>query len=55
MGIWVELGVFGLALAFGLWQLHDVGQERRKRAAQKQAEQAQVPASAENGEADRPH
>ncbi len=24
MGIWIELGVFGLALAFGLWQIRDV-------------------------------
>ena len=24
MGIWVELGVFILALAFGLWQIRDV-------------------------------
>lgn len=36
MGIWVELGVFVLALAFGLWQIHDVKQAqaatRRQRA-----------------------
>lgn len=24
MGIWIELGVFAIALAFGLWQIHDV-------------------------------
>ena len=24
MGIWVELGIFGLALAFGWWQIRDV-------------------------------
>ncbi|MDI9330462.1 MAG: hypothetical protein QM527_03950 [Alphaproteobacteria bacterium] len=24
MAIWVELGIFGLALAFGLWQIRDV-------------------------------
>jgi hypothetical protein len=24
MGIWIELGVFFVALAFGLWQLRDV-------------------------------
>ena len=28
MGIWVELGIFGLALAFGLWQIHDVKKAR---------------------------
>ena len=38
MGLWIELGIFVLVLAFGLWQIHDVGQERRKRAAQKEAE-----------------
>jgi hypothetical protein len=36
MGIWIELGIFVLVLAFGLWQIHDVGQERRKREAAKQ-------------------
>ena len=38
MGIWIELGIFGLVIAFGLWQIHDVGLERKKRAAQKKAE-----------------
>lgn len=40
MGIWIELGIFGLVLAFGLWQIHDVGQERRKTQARKDAERA---------------
>jgi hypothetical protein len=31
VGIWIELGVFAIVLAFGIWQLHDVGMERRKR------------------------
>ena len=31
MGIWVELGIFGLALAFGIWQIRDVAKERAKR------------------------
>jgi hypothetical protein len=31
--MWIELGVFAIVLAFGIWQLHDVGLERRKRAA----------------------
>ena len=39
MGIWIELGVFVLALAWGLWQLHDLKQERRKRE-QRQREEA---------------
>jgi hypothetical protein len=47
MGIWVELGIFGVALALGLWQIHDVRQERRKREAQKstaEPPQAEKPA-----------
>lgn len=24
MGIWLELGIFIVVIAFGLWQLHDV-------------------------------
>ncbi|MEK0416707.1 MAG: hypothetical protein RI949_713 [Pseudomonadota bacterium] len=30
MAIWIELGVFVLALAFGLWQIHDVKKAREK-------------------------
>ncbi len=43
MGIWVELGIFVLAIAFGLWQIHDVKQAReatrRQREREAQAEQ----------------
>jgi len=31
MGIWIELGLFVLVLAFGLWQIRDVKKERAKR------------------------
>lgn len=31
MGIWIELGIFGLVLVFGIWQIRDVANERRKR------------------------
>lgn len=48
MGIWIELGIFLLVLLFGLWQIHDVGQERRKRQAQKDA--ANPPAAAQPGD-----
>ena len=44
MGIWVELGIFVLALAFGLWQIRDVKKamaEREK--AQKEASQKKEP------------
>ena len=41
MGIWAELGIFALALAFGLWQLWDVRkareQSRRQRGEKKSA------------------
>ena len=29
--MWFELGIFGLALAFGFWQLQDLKREARKR------------------------
>lgn len=28
MGIWLELGIFLLVIAFGLWQIHDVKKAR---------------------------
>ena len=37
MGIWIELGVFLLALAFGLWQIHDV-KKAREASARRRAE-----------------
>jgi hypothetical protein len=40
MGMWIELGIFVLVLAFGLWQIHDVGLERQKRTASKQTSKA---------------
>ncbi len=52
MGIWIELGIFILVLAFGLWQIHDVKQERRKREARKDA--AKEPAGpCRNAESDK--
>ena len=39
MGIWVELGVFVLALAFGLWQIHDVKKAREASRRRRQAEE----------------
>ncbi len=50
MGIWVELGIFGLALAFGLWQLYDVKQareetrRRKEQALEQEREQAKAQA-----------
>ena len=42
MGIWVELGIFGLALAFGLWQIHDVKKAREATRRQREREQEQA-------------
>ena len=31
MGIWLELGVFGLVFLFAIHQFHDLKQEKKKR------------------------
>lgn len=45
MGIWLELGIFGLVFVFAFWQMHDVrkAQEltRQQRAREKAAQEAQ--------------
>lgn len=46
MGIWLELGIFGLVLVFAFWQMHDVrkAQERtRQQRAIEQAREARQP------------
>lgn len=44
MGIWLELGVFGLVFVFAFWQMHDVRkaqeQTRLQRAREKEAREA---------------
>ena len=42
MGIWIELGVFVLALAFGLWQIRDV----KKAIAERERTKKEPPAPA---------
>lgn len=38
--MWIELGIFVLVIAFALWQIHDVKQERlRREARQRQGDQ----------------
>jgi len=55
MGLWVELGIFGLALAFGLWQLHDVKKAREETQRRKALEQQrQEKDQARQGGADGP-
>jgi Flp pilus assembly protein TadB len=52
MGIWIELGIFAIALAFGLWQIHDVKKARettrRQRESERERERAQSPAPAQS-------
>jgi cell division protein ZapA (FtsZ GTPase activity inhibitor) len=44
MGIWLELGIFGLVFVFAFWQMHDVRkaqeQTRQQRAREKAAKEA---------------
>ena len=59
MGLWVELGIFGLALAFGLWQLHDVKKareetQRRKALEQQRQGEDQARQGSADGSADPP-
>ncbi|MDP1685155.1 hypothetical protein [Hydrogenophaga sp.] len=40
MGIWLELGIFLVILAFGLWQLYDVKKVIREREQRQAREKA---------------
>lgn len=46
MGIWIELGIFLVVIAFGFYQLHDVKKAQRERRAREAA--AQVPEAVSN-------
>jgi hypothetical protein len=50
MGIWLELGIFGLVFVFAFWQMHDVRkaqeQTRQQRAREKAAQEALEAAAA---------
>ena len=54
MGIWLELGVFGLVFVFAFWQMHDVRkaqeQTRQQRAREKAAQEAADQASEKAGD-----
>jgi hypothetical protein len=43
MGIWIELGVFIIALAFGVWQLRDVKRAQAELRARKEQEARDAP------------
>lgn len=38
MGIWIELGLFLIALAFGVWQLRDVRRAQAESRARREKE-----------------
>ncbi len=41
MGIWIELGVFGLVFVFAFWQMHDVRKAKEQTRQQREREKAQ--------------
>ena len=43
MGIWVELGIFLVAIAFGVWQLRDVKKAQAERLAREKADASKAP------------
>jgi len=47
MGIWIELGVFGLVLVFAFWQMHDVRKAQEQTRLQREREKAQQEAEQE--------
>jgi cytochrome oxidase assembly protein ShyY1 len=44
MGIWIELGIFLVVIAFGFWQLHDVKKAQAERRAREQVATPPEPA-----------
>jgi ABC-type nickel/cobalt efflux system permease component RcnA len=59
MGIWLELGIFGLVFVFAFWQMHDVRkaqeQTRQQRAREKAAQEAQEMQETDASKADKAH
>ncbi|ALK87851.1 hypothetical protein [Limnohabitans sp. 63ED37-2] len=57
MGIWLELGIFGLVFVFAFWQMHDVRkaqeQTRQQRAREKAAQEAMDQAESAKSAADK--
>ena len=41
MGIWLELGIFGLVFVFAFWQMHDVRKAQEKTRQQRALEKAE--------------
>jgi hypothetical protein len=42
MGIWLELGIFGLVFVFAFWQMHDVRKAQKQTRLQREREQEQA-------------
>jgi hypothetical protein len=47
MGIWLELGIFGLVFVFAFWQMHDVRKAQEQTRLQRAREKAQQEAELE--------
>jgi len=45
MGIWLELGIFGLVFVFAFWQMHDVRKAQAHTRQQRAQEEAQAAAA----------
>lgn len=54
MGIWIELGIFLVVIAFGFWQLHDVKKAQAERRA-REATNNQPPPTKHPGEKHQNH
>ena len=56
MGIWLELGIFGLVLVFAFWQMRDVrkAQEQTRQQRAREAEEADKAGQEGGTEADGP-
>jgi hypothetical protein len=46
MGIWIELGIFGLVFLFAFWQMHDVRKAQEQTRQQRAREKAEQEAAA---------
>lgn len=44
MGIWLELGIFGLVFVFAFWQMHDVRKAQEQTRQKRAREQAKAAA-----------
>jgi hypothetical protein len=56
MGIWLELGIFGLVFVFAFWQMRDVrkAQEQTRQQRAREAEEAEKARQGGGSEADGP-